>query len=251
MNPRLDNLSKPLMAAIVLGLTLFGCGTNTPSTRTDFRGPETFPPQPGLAIAPRWILVSEFKVSGMSQYDANVEVAVQGIRQTDGSTRCELVLSHQRFRADRSWSTLPVALFTAGFTDSSGKEDLNALFQDSLDFENPQVSPQLLTVRVSFTRGKRLTTDWRIYPYLTSENGAPACSAVATVEQSPQAACHDARCRLRRIVAVVDVWRYLLQASKPNREIDDLSSLTLELEDLDAQGIPNGVQYSARVPEFR
>lgn len=238
-------------ALFALSVALYGCGKES-APLVDFREDSYFDaPEADDVIAPKWIRVSSFRVDGQSDLDAHIEVAVKGKRAGDGSTYCELLTSHKRFRSGRGWTPLPLAFFSPAYESPDGIEDLNQLFQQTLDFSDKQSDHFKITTKVAFNRGKVFTAHWTFYPLLTEENGAPACTAMASVDRNAQTGCHNSRCRLIEAVAEVDKWRHFWAGDKPEREKDDLSALNLSLEDLDAEGYPTGNRYTFGVPEFK
>ncbi len=245
-------LNKNFATAFAIGMTLLGCG-HDPKQMVDFRDDSYFGnPEPEEVISPRWIRVASFRVEDQSSYDAHVEVAVRGKRSEGGTTYCELVTSHIRFRQDRAWSPLPMAFFSPSYESPDGKEDLNDLFRDTLDFNDKTSDRKGIKTQVSFTRGKTFAANWHIYPLLTTMDGKEACTAAAVLEKSSQVNCHaGSHCRVKEIIARVDKWRHVFQSGNPPRQVDDLSALILSLEDLDGEGYPNGATYLENVPEFR
>lgn len=242
-------MTKILIALAAL-ITLFGCGKTSDMLHykeQDYFGPAV----EGEIIAPKWIRLASFRVKDRSSYDAHVEVAVRGMRDANGATRCDFVLSHVRFRTDRPWSPLPFAFFSTEYETPDGREDLNDLFRQTIDFDDKKFDEHGMSFRAVFTRGKVFTANWRIVPLLLIEDGKEACSSIATLDRSSQVGCHGERCRVREVVADVDSWRHIWEGGKPEKEKDDLAALTLSLEDLDERGYPNGTTYSFNVPEFR
>lgn len=242
------------MKHIFLGVSVLfilgGCGKEVPTQR--FKEDQYFPPPPpNQEIAARWVAVSRLGVKDRPHYDAIIEVAVRGIRNSGAKTECELLTYHQRFRADRPWSPLPMAFYSIEFESPDGFEDLNDLFRLTLDFNEKAYDTSHLSTGVTFTRGKVFQSQWRIFPQLTTDKGGDVCTAYATVARSSQVMCRTERCVIRETVAHVDSWRYFTQRNKPEREKDDLSALVLRLEDLGKDNLPEGEAYTVNVPEFR
>ncbi|MBI1860111.1 MAG: hypothetical protein HYR96_04235 [Deltaproteobacteria bacterium] len=236
------------LVGLVLGAVLVGCGDHDSIYAGD---PGFDPPGPGDIIPARWIQVAILQVKGQPVYDAVVKVGVKGIQDTRGNKRCELVLNDKRFRADRPWSPEPIAFYSPNYKSPDGTEDLNDLFRTTLSFEVAPADPQSITFKATFTRGKTFASQWRIHPFLSSADGQEVCAAIATLDWGPQVACHNSVCRVTSIVVTADSWRYIFQSNKPPTEIDDLTALTLNLEDVDELGVPNGQTYSYNVPEFK
>ena len=231
-------------------LALFnGCAKEVP--KTDLSGDEYFPPPvQGDAIRPRWVLVTRFTVKGQSEYDARVDVMVKGVYDSAGNVQCEFVSTHPRFRQDRKWSPLPMTFYSENLRPPDGLEDLNPLFQDTLDFSEKKFETEI-SFFSTFTRGKVFQSRWSIFAKKVIENGIDACTAYASIERSAQVQCRTDRCVIRDVIVDVDPFRYFLQQSKPVRERDDIRALTLNLENLSALGYPEGGEYSVAVPEFQ
>ena len=235
---------------IAFAVLLVGCGKESPIER--FNSPDLFPPASSMDTIPaRWVSVVRFGVAGRSSYDAFVEVAVKGVQGAGATTRCELITSHRRFRVDRAWSPLPMAFYSVKISDPNGVEDLNDLFKLTLDFSDKSYDSVSLLSRVTFTRGKVFDGRWHIFSKLVTEDGAERCSAFAAIERSAQTHCRFEKCAVKEVIAEVDAWRYLTQKSKPEKEKDDLSALTLTLQDLGADDLPVGGIYHGRVPDFK
>jgi len=238
-------------ALFAIGFALYGCGKET-DPLVDFREDSYFgAPDADDVIAPRWIRVSSFRVDGQEDLDAHIEVAVKGKRGTDDKTHCQFITSHKRFRSGRGWTPLPLAFFSPAYESPDGIEDLNQLFQQTLDFSEKTSDQNKITAKVAFNRAKIFTANWTFYPLLTIENGAEACTAMAAIEKNTQVGCRNAKCRIIEAVAQVDKWRHFWAGDKSEREKDDLSALNLSLEDLDIDGYPTGNRYTAPVPEFK
>ncbi len=240
-----------LFVAGLVQLILVGCSKISAVPPSHYFGPETFEPAANVVIAPRFIRVSDFRVAEYPEYDAHVEVGVQGIEQSDKSVYCELVTAHKRFRTDRKWSPLPMAFYSVNAIGAGGTEDLNKLFQGTLTFENKVFSREKIEVDVTFTRGKIFRSQWEIYPLKTLVDDKEACTAVAVVKQSPQVKCHVEKCRAIELVAEVDKWRHVWQSGRPENQVDDVSSLKLQLEEVNSEGVPTGVYYIEEVPGFK